>query len=88
MLKSYIQSQFSMTKIIRIFLIFFFIVEYDFRGTLFVDIFWKPLLYFLKWRQIFDKFYSTERKTQKLFKGLVVSFGPKGMSGRMCDSVR
>ena len=34
------QSQFSMSKIIRIFLIFFFIEEYDFRGTLFViDIF-------------------------------------------------
>ena len=24
----------------------------------------------------------TERKTQKLFKGLVVGFGPKGMPGR------
>ena len=26
---------------------------------------------------------KTERKTQKLFKGLVVGFGPKGMPGRM-----
>ena len=34
------QSQFSMSKIIRIFLEIFFIEEYDFRGTLFViDIF-------------------------------------------------
>ena len=41
------QSQFSMSKIIRIFLIFFFIEEYQFRGTFFViDIFWK--LQFLK----------------------------------------
>ena len=52
-----LQSQFSMSKIIRIFLIFFFIEEYDFRGTLFViDIFWKlhffKPLYFLKWRPI------------------------------------
>ena len=36
----------------------------------------KPI-YFLKWSPIFDDFYSTERKTQKLFKGLVVGFGPK-----------
>ena len=42
----------------------------------------KPF-YFLKWHPIFDDFYSTERKTQKLFKGLVVGFGPKGMPGRM-----
>ena len=44
----------------------------------------KPL-YFLKWRPIFDDFYSTECKTQKLFKGLVVDFRPKGMPGRMYD---
>ena len=44
----------------------------------------KPL-YFLKWRPIFDNFYS---KTQKLFKGLVVDFAPKGMPGRMCEIVR
>ena len=43
--------------------------------------------YFLKWRPIFDNFYSTERKAQKLFKWLVVGFGPKGMPGRMCDGV-
>ena len=36
------QSQFSMSKIIRIFLIFFFIEEYQFRGIFVViDIFWK-----------------------------------------------
>ena len=41
------QSQFSMSKIIRIFLNFFFIEEYQFRGTFFdIDIFWK--LQFLK----------------------------------------
>ena len=37
------QSQFSMSKIIRIFLNFFFIEEYQFRGIFVViDIFWKP----------------------------------------------
>ena len=36
---------------------------------------------------IFDNFYSTDRKTKKLFKGQVVGFGSKGMPGRMCDSV-
>ncbi len=36
------QSQFSMSKIIRIFPIFFFIEEYHFRVMFFViDIFWK-----------------------------------------------
>ena len=41
------QSQFSMSKIIRIFLNFFFIEEYQFRGMFFfIDIFWK--LQFLK----------------------------------------
>ena len=41
------QSQFSMSKIIRIFLNFFFIEEYQFRGMFFViDIYWK--LQFLK----------------------------------------
>ena len=36
------QSQFSMSKIIRIFLIFFFIEEYQFRAIFVViDIFWK-----------------------------------------------
>ena len=42
-----IQSQFSTSKIIRIFLNFFFIEEYQFRGMFFViDILWK--LQFLK----------------------------------------
>ena len=36
----------------------------------------KPL-YFLKWCPIFDIFCSTECKTQKLFKWLVVGFGHK-----------
>ena len=41
------QSQFPMSKIIRIFLNFFFIEEYQFRGMFFViGIFWK--LPFLK----------------------------------------
>ena len=36
------QSEFSMSKIIRIFLNFFFIEEYQFRGIFVViDIFWK-----------------------------------------------
>ena len=37
---------------------------------------------------IFDNFYSTDRKTLKLFNGLVVDFGSKGRPGAMCDSVR
>jgi hypothetical protein len=37
---------------------------------------------------ILDNFYSTDRKTEKLFKGLVIGFGPKGRSGKMCDTVR
>ena len=44
----------------------------------------KPLS-FLKWRPFFEDFYSTEGKTQNIFKWLVVGFGPKGMPGRMCD---
>ena len=41
------QSQFSKSKIIQVFLNFFFIEEYQFRGMFFVaDIFWK--LHFLK----------------------------------------
>ena len=76
-----------MSKNIQIFLKEIFIEEYDLRGTLFVIDIFKPL-YFLKWRPIFDNVYSTERKTQKLFKGLVVGFGPKGMPGRMSDIVR
>ena len=41
------QSQFSMSKIVRIFLNLFLIEEYQFRGMFFVnDIFWK--LQFLK----------------------------------------
>ena len=46
----------------------------------------KPL-HFLKWRPIFDDFCSTDRKTQKLFKRLVVGFGPEGTPGRMCNNV-
>ena len=38
-------------------------------------------MYFLKWGPIFDIFYSTG-KTRKLFKWLVVGFGPKEMPGR------
>ena len=81
-----------MSKIIRIFLKKFFIEEYDFRGKFsFIDFFFKTSifkpLYFLKWHPIFDYFYSTDRKTQKLFKGLVVDYEPKGMPGRMCNIV-
>ena len=43
--------------------------------------------HFLKWPPIFDDFYLTERKTKKLFKVLNVGFGPKGMTGRMCNIV-
>ena len=35
---------------------------------------------------IFDYIYSTCRKTLKLFKGLVINFGPIGRPGRMCKS--
>jgi hypothetical protein len=43
-----IQSQFSTSKMIQNFLIFFFIKEYEFRSTFF------ELLYFLKWCPCFD----------------------------------
>ena len=62
---------------------FFFIEEYDFRGTLCYWHFLKTSifrpLYFRKWRPIFEDFYSTECKTQKLFNGLVVGFGMPGI---------
>ena len=82
-----------MSKIIRIFLNFVFIEKYHFRSTFFViGIFqktsiFKPL-YFLKWRPIFDDFFSTDHKTKKLFNGVVVGFDPKGMPKRICNSVR
>ena len=45
------QSQFSMSKIIRIFLNFFFIEEYQFMSTFFViDIFW--------WNQFLNHFIT------------------------------
>ena len=37
---------------------------------------------------VFDNFYSTDRKTKKLFKGLVVGFGSKGRPVGMCNIVR
>ena len=37
---------------------------------------------------ISDNLYLTYRKTQKLFKGLVINFEPIGRPGRMCNSVR
>ena len=55
--------------------------------TIFENFTFQPTL-FSKMSLIFDNFYSTECKTQKLFKGLVIGFGPKGMPGRMCDIVR
>ena len=36
---------------------------------------------------IFDNFYSSDRKTKKLFKVLVIDFKPKGRPGKMCNSV-
>ena len=64
-----------MSKIIRIFLNFFFIEEYNFRGMFFIiDIFWK-----LQFLNHFILFF---------FKGLVVGFGPKGMPDRMRNIVR
>ena len=53
------QTQFSMSKIIRIFLIFF-IEEYQFRGIIFVvDTFWKlqffKVLCLVKSRLFFDR---------------------------------
>ena len=38
--------------------------------------------------EIFDNFYSTDRKTKKHFNELVVGFEPTGRPGRMCVSVR
>jgi hypothetical protein len=76
------QSQFSTSKIIRIFqkkislkniifgaqfLLLIFLKNFNFQATLF--------------SKMTSNFYSTDRKTQKLFKGLVVGFGPKGMPG-------
>ena len=83
------QSQFSMSKIIPIYLkkislknmilgAHFLLLTFS-KTSIF-----KPL-YFLKWRLIFGNFNSTERRTKKLFKWLVVGFGPKGMPGRICD---
>ena len=42
---------------------------------------------FLTTCPIFDDFYSTDRKTEKLNKGLVIGFWPKRMPGRMCNIV-
>ena len=84
------QSQFSMSEMIQIFLVSKYV---SFKKQIFC--YWHFLetsifepLYFLKWYPIFDKFYSTECKTKKLFNGLVVGFGPKGKPGRMSNSVR
>ena len=43
-----------------------------------------------KWGKIgnFNDFCSTELKTYVLFNGVVVGFRAKGLSGKMCDSVR
>ena len=47
--------------------------------------FWTTL--FSKMKSNFNDFYSTDRKIQNFFRGLVVGFGPKGRPGKMCDSV-
>ena len=36
--------------------------------------------------QFLNYFNSSDCKTQQLFNGMAFYFGPKGMSGRMCDS--
>ena len=82
-----------MSKNIRIFLKKKFIEEYDFRSTLFVIEIFDNYTFLTT---LFSKMASsvqflttfTQPKTRKLFKGLVVGFGPKGMPGRMCDIVR
>ena len=43
--------------------------------------------FFLKLWIIFDNFYSTDHKTYKFLKGLVVGLGPNGRPGRMCNFV-
>ena len=55
-----------------------------------------PLNDILQWKidvenqnvAIFDNFYSSDHKTYTLFNGLVVSFGLKGMLGKMRNSFR
>ena len=65
------QGQFSMSKIIQIFLNFFFIEEYKFRSTFFViGIFWynkflTTLL--LKLGQIFDEVAKLGKSTQEAY---------------------
>jgi hypothetical protein len=69
-----------MSTNIRIFLKKKFIKEYDLRGTLFVIDIFKPLDF---------QFLTTfAQLSARLFKGLVIGFGPKGRLGRMCNSVR
>ena len=36
---------------------------------------------------IFDNFYSTDRKTYRLFKGLVIGIMPQVRPRRMCNSL-
>ena len=74
-----------MSKIIWIFLKNIFIEECDFSYWHFLKASIFKQLYFLKWRPIFDYFYSTIGKTQNVFKGLVVGFGLKGMPVRICN---
>ena len=65
------QSEFSMSKIIRIFLNFFFIEEYQFRSTFFViGIFWSDQFLttlLLKLGQIFDKVAKLGKSTQDAY---------------------
>ena len=76
-----------MSKIIRIFLKKISLKNIILEAHIFTTSILKPLC-FPKWRPIFDDFYSTDRNTSTLFNGMLVGFGPKGMPGRMCDSVR
>ena len=64
--KSVFQRQFSTSKIIRIFLIFFFIEEYKFRSTFLDKINFSTTL-LLKWCPIFD--------SSPLIQNSIISFG-------------
>ena len=76
------QSQFSVWKIIWIFLNYFFIEGYHFWSTFFVinillkTSFFKTL-YILKWGSIFDNFHSTDRKTENFVMGWLLVLGLK-----------
>ena len=65
------QSQFSMSKIIRIFLNFFFIEEYKFRSTFLLLAFFDKINFLttllLKLGQIFDEVAKLGKSTQDAY---------------------